>query len=76
MQQTLETLAAQHEAKLEELAHCVKLLEEAEARVVERTRWAQELDARVRELEAALGMVQASRWVRLGRKLGVGPRIG
>lgn len=75
-QQTLETLAAQHKAKLEELAHCVKLLEEAEARVVERTRWAQGLDARVQELEAALGMVQASRWVRLGRKLGVGPRIG
>jgi chromosome segregation ATPase len=76
LQQTLEELAAEHKAKIEELAHCVKLLDEAEARVVERTEWAQALDARVRELEAALGMVQASRWVRLGRKLGVGPRIG
>ncbi|MEJ5370017.1 MAG: methyltransferase domain-containing protein [Bryobacteraceae bacterium] len=75
-QETLESLAAEHEAKLKELAECVRLLDEAEARVVERTQWAQSLDARVRELEAALGMVQASRWVRLGRKLGVGPRIG
>ncbi len=62
--------------KLEELAHCVKLLDEAEARVVERTEWAQRLDAQVRELERALGEVRASRWVRLGRKLGVGPQIG
>ncbi len=75
-QQTLEELAAEHKAKIEELANCVKLLDEAEARVVERTEWAQALDARVQELEAALGMVQSSRWVRLGRKLGVGPRIG
>lgn len=76
VQETLAGLAAEHEAKLRELAECVRLLDEAEARVVERTRWAQALDERVRELEAALGMVQASRWVRLGRKLGVGPRIG
>lgn len=76
LEQRLERLAAGHQEKLEELARCVKLLDEAEARVVERTQWAQALDARVQELEAALGMVRASRWVRLGRKLGVGPQIG
>ncbi|MFZ5928672.1 MAG: methyltransferase domain-containing protein [Acidobacteriota bacterium] len=72
---TLEALAADHKARLEELERCVKLLDEAEARVVERTQWAQSLDARVQELEQALGMVRASRWVRLGRKLGMGPQF-
>ncbi len=71
----LETLAAQHREKLEELAHCVKLLDDAEARVVERTLWAQQLDARVQQLEQALAAVRASRWVRLGRKLGMGPEL-
>ncbi len=74
-QATLEALAADHNARLEELTRCVKLLDEAEARVVERTQWAQSLDARVQELEQALGTLRASRWVRLGRKLGVGPQF-
>lgn len=75
LQAALEALAEAHRAKLEELAHCVKLLDEAEARVVERTQWAQRLDGQMRALELALGQVRASRWVRLGRALGVGPRI-
>jgi SAM-dependent methyltransferase len=75
LQATLEALAADHQAKLEELSQCVKLLEDAEARVVERTQWAQALDARVRELEQALAAMRASRWVRLGRKLGMGPQF-
>jgi SAM-dependent methyltransferase len=62
-------------AKSDELARCVQLLDEAEARVVERTKWAQELDARLQEIESRLLMLQASRWVRLGRKLGVGPHL-
>ncbi|MGC8761012.1 MAG: methyltransferase domain-containing protein [Bryobacteraceae bacterium] len=72
---TLETLAAQHRAKLDELAECVRLLDDAERRVVERTEWAQRLDARARQLEQTLAAVRASRWVRLGRKLGVGPQL-
>lgn len=63
-------------AKSEELARCVHLLDDAEARVVERTKWAEELDARLQQLDHTLGMVQGSRWVRLGRKLGLGPKIG
>ena len=76
LQSALEQLAAQHREKLDELARCVQLLDQAEARVVERTQWAQQLDARVKQLEEALAMVRASRWVRLGRKLGVGPELG
>jgi SAM-dependent methyltransferase len=98
-----KALAADHQANLEELARCVKLLDEAEARVTERTRWAQQLeqeladcvkllddaearviertqwaqalDARLQEMEHRLGVVRASRWVRLGRRLGVGPQV-
>lgn len=62
-------------SKNEELARCVQLLDEAEARVIERTQWAQELDARLQELERRLALLQASRWVRLGRRLGVGPHV-
>lgn len=61
--------------KLRELARCVELLHEAERTVEERTLWAQRLDAEVRRLEAQLSLVQASRWVRLGRKLGLGPEL-
>lgn len=74
-QAALESLAADHKAKLEELERCVRLLDEAEARVVERTQWAQSLDARVQELEKTLAALRASRWVRLGRKLGMGPQF-
>lgn len=63
------------DAKLDELARCVELLHEAERTVQERTLWAQRLDAEVRRLEARLSMMEASRWVRLGRKLGLGPQF-
>lgn len=62
-------------AKVAELASCVKLLQEAEALTEERTRWAQSLNARVAELEATLAAAGNSRWIKLGRKLGVGPQL-
>jgi ubiquinone/menaquinone biosynthesis C-methylase UbiE len=62
-------------AKTNELAACVKLLQEAEALAEERTRWAQSLDARITELESTLATAGNSRWLRLGRKLGVGPQL-
>lgn len=72
-----EELAAAH-AELErrsgELAECVRLLDKAEATLIERTHWAQRLDEQLRALEARLAAVDASRWVRLGRRLGLGPR--
>jgi SAM-dependent methyltransferase len=59
----------------QELAQCAKLLDTAERSVVERTEWAQRLQAQVEEYERQLGLVRASRWVKLGRKLGVGPNL-
>ena len=62
-------------AKSAELAECVRLLEAAEQTVVERTLWAQRNEAERDQLSAKLTMVQASRWIRLGRKMGLGPAI-
>ena len=54
--------------RCDELAEAVRLLDQAEATVVERTRWAQDLQTRTaRQLEAQLRMIRESRWVKLGR---------
>lgn len=63
------------EAKCRELAECVRLLEAAENTVVERTLWAQRTEAARAELAAQLNLVRISRWIRLGRKLGLGPDL-
>jgi SAM-dependent methyltransferase len=69
-------LGAELSARGEELMRAVELLDQAEATVVERTQWAQRLDAQLMELGERLAMIRASRWVRVGRAMGVGPRIG
>lgn len=68
-------LAAELSAKCEELLQTVSLLQQAEATVTERTVWAQGLQKRVEILEAQLQMIRASRWVRMGRIVGVGPKV-
>jgi SAM-dependent methyltransferase len=59
----------------EELAKCVALLDAAEARADERTRWALSLQEQLNQLEARLAAVHASRWIRLGRRIGLGPDL-
>ena len=59
--------------KSEELAKCVEALDDAENRVKERTEWALKLDREVEALRAKLAMVESSRWVKLGKAIGVGP---
>jgi hypothetical protein len=54
----------------------VRLLDQAERTVVERTVWAQDLGGRLQQAEAKLGMIADSRWVKLGRAAGVGPKVG
>ncbi|QOY85825.1 class I SAM-dependent methyltransferase [Paludibaculum fermentans] len=61
--------------KVADLAKCVELLDAAEETVKERTLWAQSLQARVEQLEQMLAAAQSSRWVRLGRRIGVGPDL-
>jgi SAM-dependent methyltransferase len=72
--ETEARLTADLQAKLQELAGAVQLLDQAEATVAERTKWAQQLDDQVKQLQAQMQMIRASRWVKLGRLVGVGPR--
>jgi len=62
-------------AKCAELSDCVDALHNTEATLETRTAWALQLDKERDALAAQLNLVQASRWVRLGRTLGIGPGI-
>jgi len=69
-------LNAQLDAKLRELTQSVEYLHAAEKTVEERTRWAQSLDAEIEKLRQRLAQFESSRWVRLGRRVGLGPDDG
>jgi ubiquinone/menaquinone biosynthesis C-methylase UbiE len=73
--ETERRLTGELESKGRELAEAVKLLDRAESTVEERTRWAQDLDARLTKANTQLGMIRSSRWVKLGRAAGVGPKV-
>jgi hypothetical protein len=62
-------------AKGAELAETVRLLDNAEATVVERTDWARRLDTQLQETAAQLELVRQSRWLRLGRRFRLGPQV-
>lgn len=68
-------LSASLAAKCAELAEAVRLLDAAESTVVERTLWAQQLQARLETLEAQFRMLRESRWLKLGRAVGLGPQV-
>ena len=61
--------------RAEQLAATVRLLDAAEATVVERTEWAQRVETELAQLHAQLAMIRQSRWVKLGRTVGLGPRL-
>jgi ubiquinone/menaquinone biosynthesis C-methylase UbiE len=73
--ETERRLSAEVAAKCDELAEAVRLLDAAEATVIERTLWAQDLQARVEHREAQFRMLRESRWLKLGRIFGLGPRV-
>ena len=68
-------IVASLEEKSRELAECVRLLEAAETTVEERTLWAQRTEKLRSHLEAQLDLIRVSRWVKLGRKFGLGPDL-
>jgi ubiquinone/menaquinone biosynthesis C-methylase UbiE len=68
-------LTADLAARAGVLTRTVQLLDAAEATVIERTQWAQRLQGDLEQLQARLAMIRQSRWVKLGRTVGVGPRI-
>jgi predicted nucleic acid-binding Zn-ribbon protein len=65
--------SADLDAKVAELAQCVEYLHAAEREVEARTKWAFGLEA---ELKAFQAKLEESRWMRLGRTLGMGPVVG
>ena len=77
-QWTIDTetrLTAEVRQQTEELVKAVAALEHTEGELRARTEWAQRLDEEKRRVEDLLALVRASRWVRLGRKVGVGPAL-
>ena len=58
-----------------QLAETLCLLDKAEATVVERTHWAQQLDEQLRQVESQIEFIRQSRWVKLGRVVGLGPKV-
>jgi hypothetical protein len=58
-----------------EHAATVRLLDQAEATVIERTEWAQRLDAELARARAVLDLIRQSRWSKAGRALGLGPKL-
>jgi SAM-dependent methyltransferase len=72
----LETAQRELAAKCEELAKCVDVLHDTERTLEERTNWALALEKTAAANEEQLNRTRASRWLRLGRALGLGPELG
>ena len=73
MGRNYQAKAAELQAKCEELAKCVEALHRAEKTIEERTQWALNLKLEIQTLETQLSRFRASRWVRLGKSIGLGP---
>src|SRR5262249_32658445 len=58
-----------------ELAKAVDALHHTEQELDERSRWALSLQEEAARLAQLLALVRGSRWVRLGRKVGLGPEL-
>jgi len=59
--------------QIADLVAAVDALHRTERELEERTAWALRLEKEGRELAGQLALVRASRWVRLGQKVGLGP---
>jgi len=58
-----------------QLGEYQKKLDESEALVIERTHWAQNEQAQREQAEGKLSAVEASRWIRMGKAFGLGPKF-
>jgi SAM-dependent methyltransferase len=61
------------EKQTAELVRAVEALHRTEAELHDRTAWALQLQEEARQFEEQVTLFRASRWVRLGRKVGLGP---
>lgn len=70
---TESRLTKELDDKGQELAQCVNLLHAAEKTAEDRRLWAEKLQQQATHLERRLAGYEASRWVKLGRRFGLGP---
>jgi len=68
-------LTAEIENCRSELARCLEALHQSEAELEERTAWALRLQDEAKKLEEQVAMCRASRWIKLGRRIGLGPAL-
>lgn len=61
-------------AAAQTIAQYQSKLDEVENTVIERTKWAQSLEVEKAALAEQLSAVEASRWIKVGRAFGLGPR--
>ena len=66
-------LEAHKAEKHQELQKCVRLLDETEQRVIERTDWAKRVERQLGEVAEWLANLYASPAYRVGRRLGLAP---
>jgi SAM-dependent methyltransferase len=66
-------LTAEVKKQTDDLVAAVAALHHTEKELEERTAWALRLQEEARTLAEQLAQVRASRWVKLGRKVGLGP---
>jgi SAM-dependent methyltransferase len=66
-------LTAEVDKQTAELVKAVDALHATEKELHERTAWAMQLQEDVRRLQEEVALFRGSRWVRLGRKVGLGP---
>lgn len=72
---TEQRLTGELDVRSNELIKCNELLQEAEHTIEERTAWAQSLDRERETLSAQVNGMRASRWMKLGRLVGLGPEL-
>lgn len=68
-------LTADLAARARHLVQTVQLLDAAEQTVIERTEWARRLEGELNQIQTQLAMIRQSRWIKLGRTVGLGPRL-
>jgi SAM-dependent methyltransferase len=69
----LESRTAWARERDAELTHCVDLLHAAEHTIEERTIWAQNAQAEADRHAATIALYEASRWVKIGKVIHLGP---
>jgi ubiquinone/menaquinone biosynthesis C-methylase UbiE len=73
--ETEARLTAELGARAQQHAKTLQLLDTAEANVIERTLLAQRFEAELAQLRGQLAMIRQSRWLKLGRAAGLGPKV-